>query len=229
MSDPTGRDVDDFDDFDDESQFVDDEGGEDEKEAHPANEASPGWTDVAAASADTDAAERDAQTKKAAADKQRDEAKKAAAPSRPRGPWTQSLPVKLTEPEIVGLAREAAEKQQRLEALEQEKKSTSASYKAQIEGERTLLKHLASVITSGTDMRSVECREVRDHRRGTVAHVRQDTGETIILRPMTAEERQTELFDRDGNVVAVVDPEKPKTKKKGRKAKGQGAGAAAGG
>lgn len=106
----------------------------------------------------------------------------------------ETLKCLLTADEI----REAGENLARLissiEDLESEKRSLMSDFKARIDSASAERDMLARKIGNRYEFRAVECEEIWDYDTKTVSVVRQDTGETVRERTMTADELQKGLF-----------------------------------
>ena len=99
-----------------------------------------------------------------------------------------------TEQEKKELSVEMAQKTIEAGNLEDEIKSIKARYKGDIEAAMLLVKSNASKIRDGFDMRYIPCEVVPDYSRGVFRFIRQDTGEEVRERKMTAEDRQQSLL-----------------------------------
>lgn len=106
--------------------------------------------------------------------------------------------------------------------LEDAKKSTASAYKSQIDDLKASIKHMSGVIERKREMRSIECRWMRDEGRKLMVLVRRDTDETIATRPMTDSELQTELFDAPKAEEAAPAEAAPAKPKRTRKSKANG-------
>lgn len=60
-----------------------------------------------------------------------------------------------------------------------------------IAGRRTML---AGLVSSGEEMRDVDCEDCFDYMTAKVSRARLDTGEIVLERPMTSEERQRSML-----------------------------------
>jgi cobalamin biosynthesis protein CobT len=103
-----------------------------------------------------------------------------------------------------------ADAELRIEELELERSGVSESIKHQ----RELRRKLAGVIDSGTEKRDVRCAWIEDFAQNCFHLVRQDTGEVIDTRAMTAGDRQEALFDGEpkqpaGEETVDLDDEEP--------------------
>jgi hypothetical protein len=102
--------------------------------------------------------------------------------------------VKLTPEECNDIGKLLAEAAQKKAGLEQEKKESAATYKAQIDREQTVISENSIKLTSGYEYRFVKCyARLDDPERGRKTIIRTDTGETVTVTFMTEDDRQEEL------------------------------------
>lgn len=102
----------------------------------------------------------------------------------------QKVAVKLTDEELLRYGKALAQTESDLKALEGEhdaRKSLMKQELAEIGARRSML---SGLVSSGEEVRDVECEDVFTYSDRKVARVRVDTGEIIFERPMTAEESQ---------------------------------------
>lgn len=116
--------------------------------------------------------------------------------------FTRSLPVKLTEEELLARGDRAAYLDRREEELTAALNSAKSDYKHQIEAVIAERRALQERIRSKQEHREVECEQRMMYRLGKVIEIRIDTGEQISERPMLESERQlptpevpTSLYD----------------------------------
>lgn len=121
---------------------------------------------------------------------------------------TRDLPVKLSQAELAGIAKEIGRLSKHRGELEAQAKQVAAHWKDRIGGVDAQIHDLAQRADEGIENRPVECEEQKDYRVGEVRVVRLDTKETLEVRPMTSDERQPTL--------PLEEP--PKKKKRGAKA-----------
>lgn len=109
---------------------------------------------------------------------------------------SHDLPCKLNVKEIAAAAAQLAEVVAQSEALEDEKKSVMAEFNSRKKALARDLRSLSRHVKDGVAIRSVACELRFDYARGTADLARTDTGERIIERPMTEEEKQFDMeFD----------------------------------
>lgn len=103
---------------------------------------------------------------------------------------SMKLPARLTDDELLKYGKALAQTESEIAAENERQDGIKAGLKialADIQGRRAML---AGVVSSGEEMRDVDC---EDHFVGATCKVirfRLDTGEQILERPMTEEERQ---------------------------------------
>jgi hypothetical protein len=103
----------------------------------------------------------------------------------------RELSCTLTESELLARGEAMAD----AELQEEQLKAERAGVTEQIKGRQVLRRKLAGVIDSGTEKRDVRCAWIEDFAQNCFHLVRQDTGEVIDTRAMTADDRQEALFD----------------------------------
>jgi hypothetical protein len=101
------------------------------------------------------------------------------------------LPVKLTEHETLVKGREAAKELNALNTLEAEKADVTKDFAERIKKKRRELDKLAHEVSTGTEVRPVDCDLVPRFADEMIDVVRPDTGATVSSRPMTQSERDT--------------------------------------
>ncbi len=111
----------------------------------------------------------------------------------------RQLPVALTSDELKSYGTELAATIGRIGVIEVERKASAVAFKARLEELDLQVHDLAADISAKHTLRQVECSEHQDARRAVVELVREDTGEIVEVRAMTAAElseaRQVRLFD----------------------------------
>lgn len=100
------------------------------------------------------------------------------------------LPVKLHQSEVLVKAKQAAEGLSKLKGLEDDKAEATKDYAEQIKKKRRELDLLAHEVSTGTEVRPVECDLVPRRVDEMIDVVRPDTGEVVSSRPMTQSERE---------------------------------------
>lgn len=100
----------------------------------------------------------------------------------------------LTDEDRLEYALKIAELDEQDDSLENEKKMTTASFKARIDENHTNRKKLSKAIRSGSECRAGECEIVNDFDKGIVSFRLIETGCFVYSRKMSNEERQLNLF-----------------------------------
>lgn len=103
------------------------------------------------------------------------------------------LACKLTQAEFNEKATEFAELDQQLEQLEADKKLAAEGFKNRIGGIEEERSVLRQVVITRHEERSVECTWYADFAGRSMILRRDDTGEAVEARTMTATEAQTKL------------------------------------
>jgi predicted molibdopterin-dependent oxidoreductase YjgC len=108
---------------------------------------------------------------------------------------TKKLPVKLNDDEMLERGKMLVENMRKTAVAEEERDKENKKRKGDIALLEGVTARIAETVRSGSEYREVECELRKDYERGTVATFRDDTGEQIDQRPMTAEERQEDMFE----------------------------------
>ena len=132
----------------------------------------PAWTDVAAASEAKELADKFAPT-----------------------PVVHLISVPLTDKEQAAKAIELAAVTQEIEVAEAHLKETAAGLREEIKAMKGKQKVIAEEIREGRGQVEVQCTRRVIFETNTVQIVRDDTGEVLDERALTADERQMGLFD----------------------------------
>ena len=106
---------------------------------------------------------------------------------------TRELPCKLTDEELLKYGKEFAESVNKLNRLEDSKKSYVSQIKAQIESAQAQVNLLSNKIATGEEYRKVECNIKWDWVNGEKSIIRTDTGEIVQTVIITEEEKQEQL------------------------------------
>jgi hypothetical protein len=102
---------------------------------------------------------------------------------------TRELACELTQAELLQRGDSMAVSELRIEQLKLKRGEVSDKIKA----ERALRRKLAGIIDTGREERDVRCVWIGDFVHNVFSLVRQDTGEVIDTRAMTAADRQEEM------------------------------------
>lgn len=95
--------------------------------------------------------------------------------------------------ELRDMGRRLAGMTSKVRQMEEDKKAEAAEFTATIRRLEQEIGELSYKIEQGCEERPTDCRVHFDYGTGIVAYFREDTGELVTSRPMTAEERQTSL------------------------------------
>lgn len=104
---------------------------------------------------------------------------------------TRELPCQLTKPELLERGDAMADAELRIEQLKLKRGEVSDAIKA----ERLLRRKIAGVIDTGIERRDVRCVWIEDFTHNVAQLIRQDTGECVDTRALTAADRQRDLYD----------------------------------
>ena len=95
--------------------------------------------------------------------------------------------------EIAEISETLARKISETELKEAEKKDVASQFATQIKTLQNEMSAAAACVRNGYEYRGIECDVLLDYANNAVNYVRQDTGETVRTRVMTAAERQEEM------------------------------------
>lgn len=118
------------------------------------------------------------------------ERKQAAKPPRS---FTERMPCKLTDQDLLRIGKEAAAAEIEIGTLEDERKNANDGYKAKIALAEQRRSELLATIRTETEVRDVECIEEFVFATNTVRVTRVDTGAVVRQRAMSRSERQLTL------------------------------------
>jgi hypothetical protein len=116
-------------------------------------------------------------------------ARKAPAPKA----FKDRLPCRLTDKQKIDVGDLIVEADDKLSALEDEKKAAADSYKAKIELAEAARRELVQKLRTGSEVREVVCIERFVFERNAVETIRTDTMAKLSERAMTQDERQGKL------------------------------------
>ena len=110
---------------------------------------------------------------------------------------TQTLPVILTEQELIIKGNELSIQVEELADIESRKKSAMSGFKDEIESSELAISRLAKIVREKKEYREVEVTERRNEERMTMDTVRLDTGEVVSYRELQGHERNLKLFPQE--------------------------------
>ncbi len=119
----------------------------------------------------------------------------------------ETLPVALTDDELIHRGNSLAEIMATIDALEHDKKTSAAEFKLKIDEQTEIATQIARNIRSKSEMRLVECEDQYDYSARRINRVRVDTGEIVNSRPMGMEDIQGQVFDdrHEGKIAYLGD------------------------
>jgi len=118
---------------------------------------------------------------------------------------TRFLTVKLTAAEFEARASQMASASAEAERLADERKTTAARYKNQIDELEATVRKLARAIESRAEDRNVECEWVKDLDAGVMRLERRDTRAVVESRALTPKEKTGDLFPADAPEGEPID------------------------
>lgn len=107
---------------------------------------------------------------------------------------TQSLPVKLTQEEIVECAKSLAKTTNELRDCEARKMEVTSQFDADLKKLKATTDSISIKISNGYDYREVDCAWTFDYTKDTKTLTRLDTGEVVRTTQMTIGDRQGKLL-----------------------------------
>lgn len=124
----------------------------------------------------------------------------------------RTLAVRLTQNELLEQAQKMAEASEDVESAESDQKTASTHYKAKAEEARGKVKAARILLRNKYDYRSVKVTLIKDWKTKTVTITRDDTGEIVEAREMTAKELQIPIpgtIEEQKPESPSVEPEQP--------------------
>mgnify|MGYP001614772107 CR=1 FL=1 len=106
----------------------------------------------------------------------------------------QSLPVKLTQEEIVECAKSLAKTTNELRDCEARKMEVTSQFAADLKKLKATTDSISIKISNGYEHRDVECSWSFDYVKDTKTLTRLDTGEIVRTSQLTIEDRQGKLL-----------------------------------
>lgn len=107
----------------------------------------------------------------------------------------RTLPVVLTNEELLTFSDTLAKTVQEKETITAEKKKVDAKYKSILDGLTMKVNELADMVESKKESRLVECEWRKDIEAQTKTLIRLDTGEVVDVMAIDDNDRQEELFE----------------------------------
>jgi hypothetical protein len=108
---------------------------------------------------------------------------------------TQSLPVVLSQSELLARGKESGELSLSISQVEEDLAAAKVAAKEKLKTFEARKRELDRVLRSGIETRDVECELRFDFDAGVARTIRLDTKEVVSERPVTDEERQTSLTE----------------------------------
>lgn len=110
---------------------------------------------------------------------------------------SRRVPCILTDDEKTAIAKDAMESIAELTDLERAKKNAGKDFDNKIAATKEKIETLARAHREGIEQRLTPCTITLDYDRGVYLVCREDTGETVQERTLTADERQLALMGDD--------------------------------
>ena len=117
-------------------------------------------------------------------------------------PATRSLQCVLSSDELLVRGRELAVAQHERRECEARRKAAMATFKDEAEEIDGKIRTLTDVVRSGLEWRDVDVETKIERSLGVARVIRLDTGEVVETRPLSAGERQLEMFTDAGDALA---------------------------
>ena len=95
--------------------------------------------------------------------------------------------------ELQKMGLSMAQAQQQADIAEDEFKSVKSRFKDRIEKHQLVVRENSRHISTGFEMRDIDCEKMIDYKKGIVTFTRQDTGEVVEERDIRDEERQMKI------------------------------------
>lgn len=106
-------------------------------------------------------------------------------------PTERQCKYKFNDPELLAIGKSLAESNERLSALEEEKKRITSDFGARIAGVEADISIAVNSMRSGYEYRMLPCTEyLDDPKKGRKTIVRDDTGEKVYEENMTEQDNQ---------------------------------------
>ena len=105
----------------------------------------------------------------------------------------RSLRWDFTDEEKLAMGLELARENEEATAVEERKKEVDSQLKAEIDSHVAKSQSLSRKINNGYEYRDIPVKITKDLGKNSYTEVREDTGQTILERALSAEERQAKL------------------------------------
>lgn len=119
--------------------------------------------------------------------------------------YERSLPVDLTDDEMLARAAEWAESVDALEVVAAELAEAKAEAKEKTTKLESRIADLRRQVRTKRETRGVVCYDLTDYRRGCVETIRTDTGAVVSTRALRPDERQTSVLLRAGQADELAE------------------------
>jgi hypothetical protein len=110
---------------------------------------------------------------------------------------TMTLPVPLTEGELIIKGNELSIQVEDLADIETRKKTAMSAFKEEIDTAEAVIAKLAKIVREKKEYREVEVTERRNEDRMTMDTIRLDTGDVVSYRELRGHERNLGLFPQE--------------------------------
>lgn len=114
---------------------------------------------------------------------------------------TKILPVQLKEEEIKVKGEELAKTVDSHTKLEEEKKMSNADFTKRLKFSSAEIRRLAKIVETGKENREVPVNHDYFPKEGVCKIYREDTGDLVETRPMSADDYQLEFFSDEEDVI----------------------------
>jgi hypothetical protein len=104
--------------------------------------------------------------------------------------FSKQLPVKIKDGDREKRIKRHLEVEREIDKAKNEKATAMVEHNKAIKDMNAERKALLDTIETGVEEKEIECKEVKDFRRGVMITTRTDTNEEIDERPLTVDERQ---------------------------------------
>jgi len=113
------------------------------------------------------------------------------------------LPVKLSDAEMASIGLQLCKEIKAVRKVEAEKKVVNDSFKVRIETHNGIITRLSDLASTEEEERKVLCEGRYNFGSNSYTLIRTDTGEEVMSRAITPEERQTLIDDTHNSVINI--------------------------